>query len=236
MRLEFASILIQWGMDKDNLVKCEISFVFNGMRHPTWVMLPAEAVDMMFDKFTEVQMASYGKIKGLSFIVLSSELDGGTASDLLETIRDNVDVEDEKGSEYDWTTLERLAQKVDQHYEDPASKRLNLELVWNCGGGDDNIFTDSFTAIEGHPDTKRFVSALADMGEQYEAFYDLTYYDPDKGHSDDVGLEGLLELVSEIDCQSLTDFLCVVRSLDVRRRLSEIANVETAASAPKPKF
>lgn len=222
-------------MDTSNttdLLKCEISIVYDGHRHPTWLLIPSEKVDYLNDLYSQACAYALGsEITSISFIQLV-EVDAGSVESLLETIKDNVD------EDHDWSRIDELAQEVSKEVQAyPTPQKICVEFVWNCGGGDDNIFTDSFEGIMDGPATQAFLDALEEMAEDGDHFYDFAAYDPQDGHINDVGIDEILSKVREEGTPQIVEFIQALRSVDMRVKLDEISKQsQNKEPAAKPKI
>ena len=213
-------------------IKCEISIVKDGCRHPAWLLIPGEKMDYLNELYSQACAYALGsEITSISFIELPTERFGSINS-LLETIKDNID------QDYDWSHIDKLAEDVSKEVENhPDSRNICVEFVWNCGGGDDNIFTDSFDGVIDGPATQKLIEALEEMAEDGDHFYDFTTYDPQDGHINDVGVEEIIDLVAQDSYPEVMEFFQALRSADMRFKLNALAgHTQKAPPSPKPKF
>lgn len=216
-------------MDEGPL-KYEVSMIYEGYRRPTWLLLPPDKIDYLEDLMsTACAHAMGGNITGLSFIQLSDD-PATDIDELIKTISGNVD------DEVDWTHVQYLVKKVKKEAQDnPQARKICVEFIWNIGGDDDNIFTDSFEGVPGGVATQEFIDALEEMGSTTDEYFDFTTYDPQVGHSQDVGIAELIRMANDAGELEVCEFFSALRSLDLRVRLSDVAT-SSAPLATKLKF
>lgn len=226
MRVCFSGVL-QWLME-NNLQKYEVSFIHEKHRHTAWVLLDPQTIPTLDKAFAAALPQTIGSVINLCFMQVSDDSAGSSAGHLVETIREAGGFDD-----IDWTKAEELAEKLDATVADPDSKHIIVEFIWECGGWDDNIFTQGFIGVPGSSLVSEFVQELERIGEESGEFYDFTSFDPSEGHVDDIGIEGLLEAAYEVGDKILIDFVKAVQAADYRTKLNDIASARPATPSPR---
>lgn len=110
--------------------------------------------------------------QALSLMAVFEESQGGSAIELVDTIVDAMDDEEDEP----WNRVRELAEQIDRLTESCANPQFMLvEFVWNNGGGDDNLFGQAFLADVAGPDNEALLEAFSEALEQAgnDAFYDF---------------------------------------------------------------
>ena len=147
---------------------------------------------------------------------LDLEASAGTAVALVKAITDAIGLEfREEEDQAQWTLVQTLAVQLDGLAQVHEGNPLTVEFIWDNGGNDDNVFTQSFVfpvdLPEGEALLARFHGALenASGGD----FYDLAIHEGDTALScselrslvagldeeDAPGLKALLEQVAALE-------------------------------------
>lgn len=227
-------------MENNNLVKCEVSAIHNGQRHPAWLLLPRGNMEHLYNLYSAANSDLIGgNISGLSFIELparSTDQSSGDVDELVSILKDNIEADDEQDSP--WPGIDALAEAVSKEVkESQVAQEICVEFIWDVGGGDDNIFTQSFQGVPNGKATQEFIDAMEKLGEETGGYYDFITYNPTSGHVQDIGIDELVDLANKGDQPQVSDFFHTLQSMDMRLRLLDIAHTPSVPSSPpKPKF
>lgn len=151
----------------------EIAFIFNDARVQAHFMA-TQAQLALLSAYQE-RLDAREQDGPRQFDVLPWSSDGSSsASHLVETLVDALDAGLEEEDRALWASAVLLAAQVDSLAERSRSQVLTLEFIWNNGGGDDNIFSQSFRSALGSDAeevTNRFVETIELAGA--DSFYDF---------------------------------------------------------------
>jgi hypothetical protein len=198
----------------------EVSWVSDGKRVQAWFQLPSDALPVLNDLFRQAEIES--SVVGLGFLEIPSSSDepASTAQSLVDTLSDAL-----FSSDYDWSVLGKLAAQVDKVAQgNPQASEIGLEFVWENGGFDDNLFTQGFHAVPGHPTTQQFIDLVVSLEQSEGFFYDVVTFDMAQPRTDDTPVQEMIDLAARTGASSLVAFMQAIQSADVRHRLLDVAH------------
>lgn len=212
----------------------EISFIHDGCRIQAHVELNHRQYEALY-QFDRPGIAP----QGFSLMALVPNQGGLTAGHLVDTIQeaifqegmDDENVEDD--DRHTWKTLHDMAARIDEHASKAEKPSTYLvEFVWENGGGDDNLFGQSFDADDTNAEhigrLERFVNALEKALDEGGHSYDFGYTKQTIGQVMDpnaLDMQGLIEFAYDNDLDDLGDVL---------NKALEMKEDEAPRKSPRP--
>lgn len=173
----------------------EIAFIYSEQRIQARML----ATPAQFRTLRDFEIARDPLDEPQAFQVLNVgfEEEAGTAAELVETITDALSVGEDHDNKAAWDKVRALAEQIDASAGGAATKTLLVEFIWDNGGGDDNLFSQSFRADVGGAESEalleQFTEALEAAGT--DDFYDFGVA-TEESH---MNLEDLRDWLAETD-------------------------------------
>lgn len=187
-----------------------------------------EAQAKAVDQAIELDLGEEDDISDIQVYLISEELHGGSAEEIIDIIKSNEDIEEPDA----FNALMALAQTVDikAGEKNATLEHVLVEFIWDIGGGDDNAFAQSMTVNKNESGLNaKFFDALGDyldLGVAYD-FSVITQdgYDDMKNTMEDA-LSSTIEMIEDIFEKVPGRIQSILDSLKLEKQTPMIATVQ----------
>ena len=192
----------------------EICFIHEDRRVQAHMQATAEQFALL--RQFEHARAPLDAPQAFQVFTLDSAGSAGTAVELVKEITDAIGLDEkEEDEQAKWTPVQEMAVQLDGLDQAHGCNPLFIEFIWDNGGSDDNVFTQSFAFPADNPEGEallaRFHTALEDVGG--DEFYDLAIHEGEAVLSFDE-LRSLVAGLDEEDAPGLKVLLEQVAALE----------------------